>query len=56
MISVLSKQSIIRVIVKFLKLVITGVANDKEKGRGVEGPEAAVIFLTSPMVLERLAV
>ena len=23
--------------------VSTGVANDKEKGRGVEGPEAAVI-------------
>jgi hypothetical protein len=22
---------------------VTGVANDKEKGRGVEGPEAAVI-------------
>ena len=39
-----------------MKNEIAGVANDKKKGRGVEGPEAAVIFLTSPMVLERLAV
>jgi hypothetical protein len=26
-----------------MKKSVAGVANDKEKGRGVEGPEAAVI-------------
>ena len=31
-------------VVSVSELLVTGVANDKEKGRGVEGPEAAVIF------------